>query len=314
MATHPRHALTSRPYADERDLQALLALLAESRSRTDDWRYPHIGDLMWNFFVLQCHLPLPEHIRLWHDPAGRLVGYAMLGEDPSFDCQVLPERAWSGLETEALAWAEGRLADLRRGGAQGWGDPLVAIARRDDTRRIAFLEAHGFRRGEHVEVSLLRSLDGPIPAPTPPPGCRVRAVAGEEDLPDRAAIEREVWSPYPVSRIGDDDYARLMRLPGYDRELDVVACAPDGTIAAYVNNWLDPVNRIGVCGPVGTRAAYRRRGFARAALLESLRRLRERGMARVCISTGAGNVPARRLYESLGFAVASAYLDYAKPA
>ena len=82
-----------------------------------------------------------------------------------------------------------------------------------------------------------------------------------------------------------------MRLPGYDRELDMVACTPDGTIAAYVNNWMNPVNRIGVCGPVGTRAAYRRQGFARAALLESLRRQRARGMDRVVISTGESNTP-----------------------
>jgi hypothetical protein len=29
-----------------------------------------------------------EHIRLWHDDTGKLVGYAILGEDPSFDCQL----------------------------------------------------------------------------------------------------------------------------------------------------------------------------------------------------------------------------------
>jgi GNAT superfamily N-acetyltransferase len=104
-----------------------------------------------------------------------------------------------------------------------------------------------------------------------------------------------------------------MEFPGYGRDLDIVALTPDGTIASYVNNWTDPLNRVGVCGPVGTRAAHRRRGLARACLLESFRRLRAHGMDRVIISTGESNTPARRLYESLGLTVASAFLDYAKP-
>jgi galactonate dehydratase len=75
---------------------------------------------------------------------------------------------------------------------------------------------------------------------------------------DRAAAQREVWQPWSVGKVSKDDYARLMRLPGYERDLDVVAVAPDGVIAAYVNGWTDPLNRIGDFGPVGARSAYRR--------------------------------------------------------
>ena len=71
------------------------------------------SDLMWEFFMVDCHLNPLEHINLWHDDEGKLVGYAILGEDPSFDCQVLPEYEWHGIEVEALAWAQGRLAELR---------------------------------------------------------------------------------------------------------------------------------------------------------------------------------------------------------
>ena len=89
---------------------------------------------------------------------------------------------------------------------------------------------------------------------------------------------------------------------------------PDSVIAAYVNGWLDPVNRIGDFGPVGALPAYRRQGLTRAALLEALRRMRTAGMDRVCVSTGETNTPARRLYESVGFRVVNRYLDYVKPA
>lgn len=302
--------LTARPYEAEPDLQQMLALLREARSRTDDWHYAHIGDLMWGFFLVTCHLDPQEHFRLWHHE-GKLVGYALLGEDPSFDCQVLPEFEWSGIETEAMAWTETRLAELRKRDAQRWSAHLTSFARRDNAKRIAFLEQHGFRyRGQFAEVNMLRSLDQPISESALPAGYEVRAVAEAGETSNRAGAEREVWLPWPVGDINGDDYARLMRLPDYHRQLDVVAVAPDGVIAAYVNCWIDPVNGIGDFGPVGARPAYRRQGLTRAVLLEGLRRLKARGMDRVCVSTGVSNTPARRLYESVGFRIVNENLDY----
>lgn len=312
----PARSFTSRRYETEADLQQMQSLLMAGRSRTDDWHYWHVGDLTWGFFILACHLNPQEHIRLWHDAAGKLAGYAVLGEDPSFDWQVLPEHEWSGIEAEALAWAETRLSELRKRDPKRWGGDCVSGARQDDAKRMAFLERHGFRHGheDRAELNMLRSLDEPIPASALPAGCQVRAVAEAGEVANRAAAQREVWQPWTVGQVSDDDYARLMRLPGYIRDLDVVAVAPDGVIAAYVNGWLDPVNRIGDFGPVGARLAYRRQGVTRAVLLEGLRRMRARGMDRVCVSTGDSNTPALRLYESIGFKIVNKYLDYVKAA
>ena len=311
--TAPVRSLTSRFYETEHDLQQMQGLLMEARSRTDDWHYWHVGELTFGFFMVACHLNPQEHIRLWHDDEGKLVGYAVLGEDPSFDWQVLPEYEWSGIETEAMAWAETRLAELRKRDAKQWSGNLVSGARQDNAKRIAFLEQHGFRySGEFAEVNMLRSLDEPIPESVLPTGCQVRAVAEAGEISNRAAAQREVWQPWTVGNVSDDDYARFMRLPGYHRDLDVVAVTPDGVIAAYVNGWIDPVNRIGDFGPVGARPAYRRQGLTRAVLLEGLRRMQARGMDRVCISTGVSNTPAIRLYESIGFKIVNKYLDYVK--
>src|SRR4051812_4501468 len=121
----PVHSLTSRFYETEHDIQQMQRMLMEARSRTDDWHYWHVGDVMWGFFLVTCHMSPQEHIRLWHDAAGTLVGYAVLGEDPSFDCQVLPAYEWSGVESEAMAWAQARLTELRMRDAKRWGDNLV---------------------------------------------------------------------------------------------------------------------------------------------------------------------------------------------
>jgi GNAT superfamily N-acetyltransferase len=290
----------------------MYALLMEARARTSDWRYAHIGELAFNFFMVACHLNPQEFIRLWHVD-GKLVGYATLGEDPSFDCQVLPEYEWSGIEAEALAWAESRVAELHWRYPEQLNGHLVAGARQDDARRIAFLEQNGFTySGDFSEVNMLRSLDEPISAPTVPDGFQVREAAETGDIPNRAAAQREVWQPWSVGNVSDDDYARFMQMPGYRRDLDIVTVAPDGVIAAYVNGWPDPVNRIGDFGPVGALPAYRRQGLTRAALLESLRRMQAQGMNRVCISTGIRNTPAINLYESVGFKSVNQYLDYVK--
>ena len=309
---HNAHSLTSRLYETEHDLQQMQGLLIEARSRTDDWHYAHVGELLFGFFMVACHLNPKEHIRLWHDD-DKLVGYAILGEDPSLDFQVLPEYEWCGIETEAMLWSKTRIAELRKHNPQQWGGSLVSGARQDNGRRRVFLGQHGFRySGEFAEVNMLRSLNEPIPDSVLPTGCQVRAVAEAGEIPNRAAAHRGVWQPWTDGNISDEDYARFMQLPGYNRDLDVVTVTPNGVIAATVNGWIDPVNRIGNFGQVGALPAYRRRGLTRAALLEGLRRMRARGMDRVCISTGVSNVPAIRLYESIGFEIVNQYLDYVK--
>ncbi|MGE5603375.1 MAG: GNAT family N-acetyltransferase, partial [Nitrososphaerales archaeon] len=65
-------------------------------------------------------------------------------------------------------------------------------------------------------------------------------------------------------------------------------------------------------GPVGALPAYRRRGLTRAVLLEGLRRMQAAGMDRVCVSTTHTNMPARSLYEAIGFRIINRSLDYVK--
>ncbi|RPI70222.1 MAG: GNAT family N-acetyltransferase [Geobacteraceae bacterium] len=303
---------TSRPFENQHDFEQMQDLLMEARSLTNDWRYSHVGELAFNYFMVAIHLDPQGHIRLWHDD-GKLVGYAILGEDPAFDWQVLPAYEWSGIELEAFMWAEARTDELRKQDEKRWSGDLVSGSREDDINRIAFLEQHGFQYcGDLAEVNMMRSLDEPIPESRLPDGYQVREVLETGEITNRASIQREVWHPWTVGKVSDDDYTRFMQLPGYHRDLDIVSVAPNGVIAAYVNGWIDPLNKIGDFGPVGALEAYRKQGLTRAALLEGLRRMKAYGMSRVCVSTGVSNTPAKQLYESIGFKIVNRYLDYVK--
>lgn len=61
--------------------------------------------------------------------------------------------------------------------------------------------------------------------------------------------------------------------------------------------------RVGQTGGVFTAAPYRRNGFARATLCHMLKDCRDvHGHAKNVLFTGESDFPARRLYESLGYA------------
>ncbi|HNR97680.1 MAG TPA: GNAT family N-acetyltransferase, partial [Anaerolineae bacterium] len=219
------------------------------------------------------------------------------------DVQVAPQAQWTGIEEEALEWAQARLDALHAAAPERWKDHLTCLARLDDAERVGFLERGGFVPGKYVEVNHIRPLTDPIVDVPVPDGYEVRAVAGRHEFDERSAVDHAVWGQWQPGKLSGQDYLRLTQLPGYDGRLDIVAVGPEGRIAAYVNGWNDVVNRIGDFGPVGTRAEYRQRGLGKAVLTECLRQMEACGMERVCVSTGENNTAARRLYESVGFRV-----------
>jgi len=89
----------------------------------------------------------------------------------------------------------------------------------------------------------------------------------------------------------------------YRADLDCIAVAPDGRVAAYCLAWLDDETRAGELEPVGTHADFRRRGLAAAVCAFALQRLRDEGaeVAVVCARGDAGYPAPKQLYESLGF-------------
>jgi hypothetical protein len=56
----------------------------------------------------------------------------------------------------------------------------------------------------------------------------------------------------------------------YRRDLDLVAIAPDGVIAAFCTIWFDDVTRSAYFKPVATVPAHSRRGLGKAVLTEEL--------------------------------------------
>ena len=183
-----------------------------------------------------------------------------------------------------------------------------------DVDAVATLERHGYVRASDDEPFFVHLVSGWIEATTAPPpeGFALRTVH-EADIEGRVEAHRSAFHP---SRVTVESYGNVMRAWPYRADLDCVAVAPDGRVAAYCLAWLDEQNRAGELEPVGTHADFRRRGLAAAVCAFALRRLREEGAERAVVyARGDAAYPAPRLlYESLGFRARARTLTFRRPA
>ncbi len=75
----------------------------------------------------------------------------------------------------------------------------------------------------------------------------------------------------------------IQTAPLYRRDLDLVAIAPDGSIASFCTIWFDDVTRSAYFEPVATVPAHQRKGLSRALLTEGLKRLQKMGALHACV-------------------------------
>jgi len=173
-----------------------------------------------------------------------------------------------------------------------------------ETGKAEALRRRGYAPDEERWLwHLHRALDDLPPLTVEPSGY---------DLDERVALHREAWSPSGLTR---ERYDAVRATPPYRPELDVLVRTPEGDAAAYVLAWYDAASRSGELEPVGTAPAYRRRGYAAAACVAALHRLRDAGATRAVVY--AVNDPAnpgpRALYESLGFRAIDRHVEWRPP-
>ena len=313
--------ITGRPYHDDADRDRILRFLSAANvADAPRLRYWHIGDIVWGLYQ-NTELDPRASLHLWEEEH-EVVGFGWFDEPNSFDFQIHPRLLGRGLIEElALAWAADR-ARVSRDETEG---VLHARVRTGFTEIVALLTEQGFERDTRTPASLIErrgyppndfyyvhfqhDLRAPRRDPVPPAGWSVRPVGSEAEWQARVDLHRTVWAP---SRVTLDAYRRLRTAPVYRPDLDFVAVAPDGRLAAYCICWLDPTTRVAEFEPVGTHPDFRGRGIGRTLLLEAFRRLREAGAETAIVLTNANNVPAVRLYESAGFTIVDTEFTYTR--
>ncbi|HEY2051991.1 MAG TPA: hypothetical protein VGH03_21835 [Caulobacteraceae bacterium] len=173
--------VTSRRYQGLADLPALLAFASACTAArsplSSSW---HPGDIVWE---LHAGADRPHPIQFWLGGEG-VQALAWLFDDGEAWLETLP--AAEHLVPEAVAWVE---AEWR---ARDASAPLKIRAYASDARRIAALEALGYRRAKQTGVNFRMSLKGPLPQAQAPLGVTVRDSVGV-DPALRAGAHRAAW-------------------------------------------------------------------------------------------------------------------------
>jgi mycothiol synthase len=277
---------TSRPYSDLTDLRRLIQFVSDMRARNPTQRW-HPGDVVWRMHYSHTFDPAAS-VQLWEDERGEVVG---------FGWRYPPDGADLNPRDPAL------LPDMIEWAQSGVPDGNVFTATQDvDKGENAVLEAQGFKPTPAYGYHLRRQLDDSPPHGKLPEGFTLRALAGDHEAAERAALHRTAFGTENVTNEG---YRNVMHAPLYERDLDLVVVAPDGRLAAFCLCWLDTANGVGLFEPVGTHPDFQRQGQGQAVMLEGMRRMRARGMKVAVISSAAENVASLGLYTSLGFRVES---------
>ncbi|HSL44783.1 MAG TPA: GNAT family N-acetyltransferase [Anaerolineales bacterium] len=292
---------TMRNYQNEEDYWCIREFLREvsllnhrhdfawSLLRWDYWRW-HGNE---NIF----HYRLEDVITLW-EAKGQIA--AMLNPEALGEAffQVHPSCHSAELFCEMLDIAEQKLPELKEDGKK----ELIAWVNAEDAVFKDILTRQGYTRSKFkAEHMRRRSFTQPVPDCVPPVGYTVRALGDESELPARSWLSWKAFHPdEPDEKYqGWEWYKNIQRVPLYRRDLDIVAVAADGELAAFCTVWFDDITRTAVFEPVGTHPDHQKRGLGKAVMSEGLRRAQRLGATLATVSSYSPG--AHALYDSMGF-------------
>lgn len=157
--------------------------------------------------------------------------------------------------------------------------------------------ARGYERWEGFgEPHSIYPMDGEIPAPALPEGFRLQSLTNENDF---RKINQVLWRGFnhPGDPPDEEIEGRkfMQQSPNFRKDLTIVAVAPNGDYVSYCGMFFVPENRVAMLEPLATDPDYRRMGMARAAVLESLRRVQALGPEVCWVGSD------QQFYLSLGF-------------
>lgn len=318
--------LRFRHFQGESDFPAMLAVIKGSKEADKDEYTTTLEDITRDYAHLTNCDPYQDMVMAEVD--GELVGYGRvfwceLEEGTyiySHFAQVLPGWRKYGIRRAVLQRNERRLREIAAEHPAGRLRLFEAWASEteDDWRKILLAaDYQAIRYGyQMVRPDLENIRDAPLPA-----GLEVRPVG-----PDKywqvwyAAKEafRDHWG-YSEDEWVDANFENWMESPIFTPHLWQVAWDKD-EVAGMVLNFINQAenqeyHRLrGYTETICVRRPWRRLGLARALIAQSLRMLKDQGMAEACLGVDAQNPNgARHLYESMGFRTTKEYVTYRKP-
>jgi mycothiol synthase len=271
---------------------------------------------------------IEDYRTIWNDPNhdlatdtriaqsadGTIVGSIELWNNaPYVGCWIWgcvhPAFRGQGIGTTLMDWAEQRAQVALDRAPAGVRFVLEASVSSDHQPSLELLSERGFQ-AVRDRASMLRELDGELPAPVWPAGITVRAMQPGDELAVYRAKEeafRDHWGHIETPE--QDGFAlwqqRRLNDANFDPALWFLAVDGDqiaGFSMCQQHTSEDPA--MGWVNSLGVRRPWRRRGLAMALVHHSFGELRRRGCARVGLDVDVGSLTgAEQLYRNAGMRV-----------
>jgi ribosomal protein S18 acetylase RimI-like enzyme len=234
----------------------------------------------------------------WQDAGGQVVGLAAWQQNwATLDFYIRPGPDAVPVERDVFAWAGERFRE--RDAERGYRLPYSMEFRDDDQDRRALAAAHGFVHNVHASYVHFQRQLGTLPALPPiPGGFVIRPLAGAAEAAAYAQAHRAAFDGKAMTAQWRE---RTIGTPLYQPDLDLVAVAPDGTVAGFCVGWHEPTRGVAQFEPVGVHPRYQRRGLSRALLTQMLHRFKARGASVAVVETDLDRTAARAAYAAVGF-------------
>jgi len=261
------------------------------------------------------------------EPNGGLVAYSSLqhGQEEHGDAfyhsngYVLPAWRRRGIGRAMLHYNNALSRKLAAENPPGKPCVVEAFAAEKEVGAGALLLGEGYEPKVYFASMVRADLDN-IPSAPMPEGLEVRPVEpGHYRAIWEADAEafRDHWGYVPRT---EEDYQRWLDDPiGFQPELWKIAWEGDqvaGQVKGFINRDENEAfaRRRGYVEFISVRRSWRRRGLARALIVQSLHELKARGMTEAALSVHTDNPNgAFHLYESVGFRQIRASILYQKP-
>jgi ribosomal protein S18 acetylase RimI-like enzyme len=300
-----------RPYQTEDDfwrMREFLRLVFLRNNRLQrSWHVARLDYARWHTCLNCARVRLEDVAFLWESDEQIIALLMPDGGPGEAHLCVHPDLRTAELEEEMITVAEDRLATVQPDGSR----KLYIWAPEQDPLRQGILCRRGYAKDDGMEYQWRRQLAAPIPEAPIAPGYRIRSLGVGLELLERCYASGLGFHDGDIeiavnNRQDPSWYRNIQTAPLYRRDLDLVAIAPEGEVAAFCTIWFDDVTRSAYFEPVATVPAHQRRGLATALMTEGLRRLQRMGATTAFVSgySSAANAlyravmgPDHELYE-----------------
>lgn len=273
--------------SDIENMRSLLSSLPDTPTITDFEEFIQIKSVQ-------------QTTRLWMQDS-TLLAFAYVDDFNNLCFEIAPNNSNQHLEQEIVDW--GLVCMREKNKQNGENAPLDSSCSSSNLERINLLERMGFIQEEVRSMKFIRSLSDPIQPYPLPKGYKIKCIKGEEEV--------EQWVKLHRAAVGTEHMTTeyrlaMMHAPAYDRDMDWVVTASDGSLVAYCIGSIDEEDyTIGSLDPIGTHPDHQHRGLSTALIAHGLAVLRGKGLQNAQFGTSSENLPMQQLGIRSGFKLQS---------